>query len=78
MEAEHWGVSEPFGTLAVIRLEPGGLTAILGGWPRFCVGPVGVLLDPGWSLISLSPREFPFGTQASFPNLSVCIACFLS
>lgn len=22
----------------------GGLTAILGGWPRFCVRPVGVLL----------------------------------
>lgn len=44
----------------------GGLTAILGGWPRFCVRPVGVLLGSwvvtdqpnpkgGWSHVAPSP-----------------------
>lgn len=43
----------------------GGLTAILGGWPRFCVRPLGVLLGSwvvtdqpnpkgGWSHIAPS------------------------
>lgn len=36
----------------------GGLTAILGGWPRFCVRSHWVCCwDPGWSLASLTPRE---------------------
>jgi hypothetical protein len=51
----------------------GGLRAILGGWPGFCVRPVSVLLG-SWVVTdqSLPKGGFPFCPQAHFSQ-SDCI-----
>lgn len=50
----------------------GGLTAILGGWPRFCVRPVGVLLG-SWVVTDQPNPKGGWSYFAPSPSLTTCL-----